>query len=99
VLGIAEKHWGNPTAACEEIVAAAYQYWATEDTRSDDVTCIVLYFTPKAGAAMAVAVAPEKASSAAWGKLRSTVQATVIRNRPALRFANAVLAEPLTVCS
>ena len=39
-MAIAEKHWGDPHAACQEIVAAAYNYWATEDTRSDDVTCM-----------------------------------------------------------
>ena len=41
VLAMAEKHRGDPHAACQEIVKAAYNYWATEDTRSDDVTCMV----------------------------------------------------------
>mmetsp|Transcript_9919 Transcript_9919/g.24455 ORF Transcript_9919/g.24455 Transcript_9919/m.24455 type:complete len:476 (-) Transcript_9919:296-1723(-) len=94
VLAIAEKHWGDPSAACDEIVAVAYQHWATEDTRSDDVTCIVAYFTPLAGAVPPTApVAVPTMATMNWKKVRTTIRASAIKNRPALRFANAVLAK------
>jgi serine/threonine protein phosphatase PrpC len=98
VLAIAEKHWGNPHAACEEIVAASYNYWATEDTRSDDVTCMVVYLTPKKGAVDAAAAGaaglPQGSEAKSnWKKLQTTIRAGAVKNRPALRFANAVLAK------
>ena len=94
VMAVAEKHWGDPSAACDEIVAVAYKHWATEDTRSDDVTCIVAYLTPLAGAVPPSAA--QKTSAVAksnWKKVSSTIRTSAIKNRPALRFANAVLAK------
>lgn len=99
VLAIAEKHCGDPFAAADEIVAAAYDYWATEDTRSDDVTCIVAYFTPKKGVvdasagAAVVGMPRQSVAKTNWKILQKTIRAGAIKNRPALRFANVVLAK------
>lgn len=101
VLAIAEKHQGDPFKACEEIVKRSYEYWAAEDTRSDDVTCIVAYVNPKSGAVKPTedAQAGLAASGAKvnWKKLQKTIRAGAIKNRPALRFANAVLAKAAIV--
>lgn len=99
VMAIAEKHWGDPFTACEEIVATAYDHWATEDTRSDDVTCVVAYFTPKEGAVepssqtAAAGLTTQSVAKRNWKKIQGVVRAGAIKNRPALRFANAVLAK------
>ena len=98
VMAAAKRHWGNALAACEEIVATAYDYWATEDSRSDDVTCAVVFLTPRSGAADGADLDDlglPKISEAKdnWRKLRDVLRAGAIKNRPAIRFANAVLAK------
>ena len=115
VLAVARRrHADGPLAAAREIVATAYAHWAAEDTRSDDVTCALVYFEPKVGAvenggapsvvqtdAYVSAVAAEAdddglpsttKASENWKKIRDVLRAGAIRNRPATRFANAVLA-------
>ena len=98
VMNAAKRHWGNAMAACEEIVEAAYNYWATDDSRSDDVTCAVVFLTPRSGAADGLDendLGLPKISDAKdnWKKLRDVLRAGAIKNRPAIRFANAVLAK------
>ena len=133
VLAIARRRKNDgPLAACQEIVATAYQHWAEEDTRSDDITCALIYFEPKPGAVEGKKVpSPSKPSlprvlktyakntekgefyaessrksfeddsdglpsssrgAENWKKIRDVLRAGAIRNRPAARFANTVLA-------
>ena len=98
VLSVAQRHVGDPERACAEIVRVAYQHWANEDTRSDDVTCAVAYFTPKDGAKEAPANAglglPSSPAKRNWRRLRDVLRAGEFRNTPAAtRFADAVLAK------
>ena len=98
VLSVAQQHVGDPERACAEIVRVAYQHWANEDTRSDDVTCAVAYFTPKDGAKEAPANAglglPSSPAKRNWRRLRDVLRAGEFRNTPAAtRFADAVLAK------
>ena len=57
------------------------------------------YFTPKKGAAepssttAAAGLAQQSVAKSNWKKLQKTIRAGAIKNRPALRFANAVLAK------
>ena len=122
VLAVAHRRRADgPLAAAQEIVATAYAHWAAEDTRSDDVTCALVYFEPGPGAvenggppsaapadagAGAATVSAAEAEAEAdddgmpastkasenWKKIRDVLRAGAIRNRPATRFANAVLA-------
>jgi len=119
VLAVARRRRADgPLAAAREIVATAYAHWAAEDTRSDDVTCALVYLDPKPGAvenggaspravpADAAAATDDVVASEAnddglpaaskasenWKKIRDVLRAGAIRNRPATRFANAVLA-------
>ena len=59
----------------------------------------VAYFTPKKGAAepssttAGAGLAQQSVAKSNWKKLQKTIRAGAIKNRPALRFANAVLAK------
>ena len=50
VMAAAKRHWGTPWRRARRSVATAYDYWATEDSRSDDVTAR-WSFSPPSGAA------------------------------------------------
>jgi hypothetical protein len=98
VMGIARLREGDPARAAREIAETAYAHWAAEDSRSDDVTCVVAYFTPKEGVSAAPAnadlgLAGSEGAKENWKKLRDVLRAGAVKNRPALRFANAVLAK------
>ena len=117
VLHIARaKRKDGPLVAASTIVATAYAHWANEDSRSDDVTCAVVYFTPKKGAVQVsggdavgesvgataetlkhglvseIGLPASSKASDNWKKIRNVLRAGAIHNRPATRFANAVLA-------
>jgi serine/threonine protein phosphatase PrpC len=94
VIAICERYEGDALGACEEITRAAYACWSEEDTRADDVTCVVSYFTPKPSAAKAPkpATAPSKAAEQ-WMRVRRQVRAGHTKKEPGLRFANAALAK------
>ena len=100
VLAVARRHAGDPERASAEIVRVAYQNWANEDTRSDDVTCVVAYFTPKTGAKEAPTIAgfglPSSPAKRNWKRVRDVLRAGEFQNRntpAATRFADAVLAK------
>ena len=98
VMGVARLRAGDPARAAREIAETAYAHWAAEDSRSDDVTCVVAYFTPKEGVSAAPAnadlgLAGSEGAKENWKKLRDVLRAGAVKNRPALRFANAVLAK------
>jgi hypothetical protein len=62
------------------------------------VTCAVVFLTPRSGAADGLDendLGLPKISDAKdnWKKLRDVLRAGAIKNRPAIRFANAVLAK------
>ena len=94
VIAICERYEGDALGACEEITRAAYACWSEEDTRADDVTCVVAYFTPKPSAAKAPMppTAPSKAAER-WMLVRRQVRAGHTKKEPGLRFANAALAK------
>ena len=119
VLAIARsRKKDGPLTAAQEIVKTAFAHWANEDSRSDDVTCAVVYFDPKKGAVerrdsggeqgldvsrkyalqkkdglvSEIGLPSTSKASENWKKIRDVLRAGAIRNRPATRFANAVLA-------
>ena len=90
----------DPERRAPEIVRDAYENWATEDTRSDDVTCVVAYFTPKTGAKEAPTIAgfglPSSPAKRNWngcGTCSRTRSFKIETPRRQARFADAVLAK------
>lgn len=64
----------NPYDAAKALVAQAYKLWLQKETRTDDITCVVIFFDHEQGAAAGSAsgVEPAQASAAPQELAQST---------------------------